>query len=199
MKITLNKDSRRKLVVTAMLSAVALILMLLDFSVPIMPGFIKMDFSELPALIAAYAFGPWWGALVCLVKNVLHLTMTTTACVGEAANFMLGVCFVVPAGYIYKIKKCKLFALLGALAGAVIMALISFPINFYFTYPFYSWTIPMDQIITAYRKIMPSINTIGKALFIFNVPFNFVKGLITALIAFVIYKPLSPIIKGKIK
>ena len=158
-----------------------------------------MDFSELPALIAAYALGPWWGVLVCFVKNLLHLTMTTTACVGEAANFMLGVFFVVPAGYIYRIKRCKTFALLGALAGAVLMALVSFPVNYYFAYPFYSWTLPMDQIITAYRRIMPSIDNIGKALFIFNVPFNLVKGLLTSVVAFVIYKPLSPIIKGKIK
>ena len=195
----LTQQSRRNVVVTAMLAAVAFILMLLEFSVPIMPGFIKMDFSELPALIAAYALGPWWGALVCLLKNLLHLTITATAGAGELANCALGVALVVPAGYIYKIKKCKGFALLGAAVGAAFMALISFPINYFFTYPIYSWIIPMDQIIAAYRKIMPAVDSIGKALLIFNVPFTFVKGLITAAITFVIYKPLSPLIKGKIK
>lgn len=195
----LTQQSRRNVVVTAMLAAVAFILMLLEFSVPIMPGFIKMDFSELPALIAAYALGPWWGALVCLLKNLLHLTITATAGAGELANCALGVALVVPAGYIYKINKCKGFALLGAAVGAAFMALISFPINYFFTYPIYSWIIPMDQIIAAYRKIMPAVDSIGKALLIFNVPFTFVKGLITAAITFVIYKPLSPLIKGKIK
>ena len=106
---TANKAEKRVnvryLTVTAMLSAVAYILMFLDFSVPFMPAFIKMDLSELPALIGSFAMGPLCGVVVCLIKNVLHLFITTTGGVGELSNFILGVAFVLPAGLIYKHKK----------------------------------------------------------------------------------------------
>ena len=95
----------RYMSVTAMLSAVAFILMFLDFSVPFMPAFIKMDLSELPALIGAFSMGPVCGILICLIKNVLHLFITTTGGVGELSNFLLGVAFVLPAGLIYRHKK----------------------------------------------------------------------------------------------
>ena len=91
-------SSIRYMTVTAMLSAVAFILMFLDFSVPFMPPFIKMDLSELPALIGSFAMGPLCGVLICLIKNVLHLFITTTGGVGELSNFLLGAAFVLPAG-----------------------------------------------------------------------------------------------------
>ena len=201
--MNLNYVTRRKIIVSAIFSAVSFILMLLQFSVPVMPGFIKLDFSELPALIAAFAYGPWWGVLICFIKNVLHLPFTTTFCIGELSNFLLGAFFVLPAGYIYKLKKCKSFALIGAAAGAFIMALASFPINYFITYPVYSEFMPVIEIVNAYRKILPSLNlgddpvaNLRSVLFIFNVPFNFVKGLLNTVIAIFIYKPLSPIIKG---
>ena len=79
----------RYVTVTAMLSAIAFILMFLDFSVPIMPSFIQMDLSELPALIGSFALGPVCGVVVCLVKNLLHLMITSTGGVGELSNFVL--------------------------------------------------------------------------------------------------------------
>ena len=204
----LKSSTRRKMVVASLLSAVSFVLMLLQFSVPLMPGFIKFDFSELPALIAAFAYGPLWGAAVCAIKNILHLPFTTTFCVGELSNFLLGAVFVVTAGYVYRIKKCKKFAIIGALIGAVVMALVSFPVNYYITYPTYAHMMPIDLIIDAYRMAVPkaSLNLgdsitkdLVKVLWIFNVPFNFIKGAFNTLIAIFIYKPLSPIIKGKIK
>jgi hypothetical protein len=106
---TVNKTEKRVnvryLTVTAMLSAVAYILMFLDFSVPFMPAFIKMDLSELPALIGSFAMGPLCGVVVCLIKNVLHLFITTTGGVGELSNFILGVAFVLPAGKTYVLNS----------------------------------------------------------------------------------------------
>ena len=81
--VTVKRVNVRYLTVTAMLSAVAYILMFLDFSVPFMPSFIKMDLSELPALIGSFAMGPLCGVIICLVKNVLHLFITSTGGVGE--------------------------------------------------------------------------------------------------------------------
>ena len=92
----------RKLTGTAMLSAVAYVLMFLEFPIPfLIPPFIKMDFSELPALLASFAYGPLWGVAVCLIKNLIHLMNTQSGGVGELSNFILGAVFVATAGIIY--------------------------------------------------------------------------------------------------
>ena len=96
-----------KLTMIAMLSAIAFVLMFLEFSVPIMPPFIKMDLSDLPELIGAFAMGPVSGVTICLIKNLLHLFLSTTGGVGELSNFLLGACFVLPAGLIYRKWKGK--------------------------------------------------------------------------------------------
>ena len=176
----------RKLTTTAVMAAIATILMYIEFPIPIMPGFIKLDFSELPALLTSFALGPWYGALVCLLKNLIHLPVTSSSGVGELANFLIGVCFVIPTGYIYQFHKSRKGALIGSLVGAVIMAVVSFPINYFIVYPFYTNFMPMEAIVGAYQAI----------LLIFNVPFTFVKGMIDVVITFLVYKRLSPIIKG---
>ncbi|MBE5939173.1 MAG: ECF transporter S component [Lachnospiraceae bacterium] len=197
---TKNKKSItgvRYLTVTAMLSAVAYILMFLDFPIPmIIPDFIKMDISELPALIGSFAFGPVCGIFICLVKNLLHLFITSTGGVGELSNFLLGVAFVVPAGLIYKYKKNKKGALIGALIGAVAMGVISIPINYFLTYPIYYNFMKEEVILAAYQKIIPAMKNILQCLIVFNMPFTIVKGLFSVLITLVVYKHISPILKG---
>lgn len=92
----------RVLALGGMLSALSTVLMFFSFNVPLMPSFIKMDFSELPALIGAYALGPLGGVAICLVKNLVNLLFTTTGGVGELSNFLIGACFTLPAGLIFK-------------------------------------------------------------------------------------------------
>ena len=186
----------RKMTVTSMLSAIAFILMFLDFSVPLMPEFIKMDLSDLPALIGAFAINPVAGVVICLIKNVLHLLKTNTGGIGELSNFILGASFVFTAGTIYRKKKNRTGALVGSLAGAVVMAGISVFSNYYIVYPVYTVFMPMESIIAAYRAINPNISNLWEALIIFNMPFTFIKALISAVITFAIYKRISPIIKG---
>ena len=188
----------RKMTVTAMLSAIAFVLMFLDTAVPIMPSFIKLDLSELPALIATFALGPVCGVIVCLLKNLLHLLITTTGGVGELSNFILGAAFVLPAGLIYQHKKTKKNAIIGAIVGALAMAIISFPSNLFIVYPVYYNFMPKDVIIAAYQALVPfaNIDSIAKCLLLFNVPFTFVKGLISAIITILIYQPLRPLLKG---
>ena len=181
---------------TAMLSAVATVLMFFSFSVPVVPSFIKMDFSELPALIGAFSMGPVSGVMICLIKNLVNLTATTTGGVGELCNFMLGACFVLPAGLVYKRKKTKMSAIAGAQIGAIVMAVLSVPINYYLTYPVYAAFIPMDNIIGMYQAINPSVTGLLDALIKFNMPFTFVKALFSVLITVLIYKHVSPLIKG---
>lgn len=191
--------SPRTIAVTAMLGATSAVLMLLSFPMPfLIPGFIKMDFSELPALIASFALGPWWGVLVCFIKNLINVTMTTTGGVGELANFLLGAAFVLPAGYLYRFKKNRVGALLGSVAGAAASAVLSFPINFFITYPFYAVAmIPMETIIGMYSALLPSVDTLEECLLIFNLPFTLLKGVIVTGLTFLVYKPLSVLIKGK--
>lgn len=198
-KKTTKKVNVRAMTVTALLSAVAFILMFLDTAVPFVPSFIKLDISELPALICAFCFGPLYGVAVCLIKNLLHLTITSTGGVGELSNFILGSAFVLPAGFIYKFKKNKKSAVIGAILGAVVMAAISFPSNYFIVYPVYYNFMPQEVIVAAYQAINPAVQNIQQCLLFFNVPFTFVKGLISVVITILIYKPLSPILKGQNK
>lgn len=186
----------RNLAMVGMLSAVSFILMFLEFSIPIIPSFIKLDISEIPALIGTFAMGPLEGVLICLVKNLIHLVRTSTGGVGELANFMLGAAFTLVAGLIYRKNKTRKGALLGSLAGAVVMAVISVPANYYLTYPFYTNFMPMEAIIGAYQAINPRVETLLQCLLVFNMPFTFCKGMLDVLLTFPLYKRLSPIIKG---
>ena len=192
-----NKINTRYLAVTGMLSAIGFILMYIEFSVPIMPPFIKMDLSELPALIGSFAYGPVCGILICLIKNLLHMPVSTTACVGEFANFLLGSVFVGTAGLIYARKKSKKNAAFAAILGAVIMGLLSIPVNYFITYPFYYNFMPKEAILSAYQLIVPSMKSIVQCLICFNFPFTTAKGLISVAISLLVYKHLSPILKGK--
>lgn len=195
---TIDRSRVHKLTVTAMLSAVAFVLMFLDFPIPfLIPPFVKMDFSELPALLAAFSLGPVYGVVVCLVKNLVHfITMTTTGGAGEICNFLLGACFAIPAGVIYQRMKTRKGALIGVLVGAVVMAVLSVPLNYYISYPVYTKFMPIDAIISMYQQIRPATNGLMECLVIFNAPFTLLKGLLTTVLCFLVYKPLSPILHG---
>lgn len=193
-----KKVNVRKIAMTAILSAVATVLMFISFSLPIIPSFIKLDFSELPALIAAFSMGPVSGMVVCFIKNLVNLTMSTTGGAGELCNFLMGVTFVVPAGLLYKFRKDRWGALWGSLLGAVIMALTSFPINYFITYPFYTATMLSEEaILSMYQAINPAVETLAQALLWFNVPFTFFKAACDVAITFAVYKRISPLIHGQ--
>ena len=195
-----NSTSKvRVLTGTAMLGAVAAVLMYLEFPIPIMPAFVKLDVSELPALIASFAYGPVSGILVCLIKNLIKLPSTSTAAVGELFNFVMGALFVGVAGLIYKRNKTRKGAIVGALLGALVMAVVSVPYNYFIVYPAYvvMYHLPLDAIIGMYQAINPNVNGLLSCLLVFNLPFTFVKGALDAVLCFLVYKPLSPILHGR--
>ena len=195
---TKSKVNIRLLVGTGMLSGLAFVLQYLEFPIPIMPGFIKFDFSDLPALIGAFAYGPLAGVIVEFIKNLLHCTVTQSFTVGELSNFILGAVFTATAGLIYKKNKSKKGAIIGALVGSVVMGIISFPSNLFIVYPAYDKVHANGmQSLDAYSKLLPSVGKLWQALLIFNVPFTIVKGLISTLITVLIYKRLSPVLKGR--
>lgn len=197
---TQRKNHVRELTVTAMLAAVATVLMFLDFSVPMfIPGFVKMDVSELPALLASFSLGPVYGVGVCLIKNLFNMIFHgSTGGVGELCNFLMGAALAASAGLVYKYHKSRRGAIIASLAGAAAMAVVSVPVNYFISYPLYSKMFGgMDAIIAAYQAIRPGVNGLLECLVLFNMPFTFVKGILDAVLCFLIYKPLSPILHGR--
>lgn len=187
----------RKITAIGMLSAISFILMFLDVSIPMLiPGFVKLDISDLPALIGSFSLGPVSGIAICLVKNLLHLMRTSTGGVGELSNFILSATFVTIAGIIYKIKKGRKAALIGSILGAVAMAIISVFSNYYFVYPVYTHFLPLDKILEEYKAINPNVKDLWDCLIWFNMPFTFFKAMLSVVLTFLLYKKISPIIKG---
>lgn len=188
----------RVLVGSGMLAAVAVVLQtFLEFPIPaLIPGFIKFDFSDLPALVGSFAYGPIAGVAIELVKNLIHCLQTKSATVGELSNFLLGAVFVAVAGLIYKSNKNKKNALLGGIIGAIIMGIFSVPSNYFVVYPFYYNFMPKESVLGAYQAIMPSAKSILQCLLVFNLPFTIIKGLACVIITMLIYKPLSRFLKG---
>lgn len=193
-----SKDRVRVITVTGVLSAVAFLLQLIEIPLPmLMPTFIKFDFSDLPALIGSFALGPVCGIVIELIKNVLHALLATGSFgVGELSNFVLGAVFVGVAGCIYRRSRSKKGALIASLAGAIVMAVISFPSNLFIVYPVYYQFMPEETILAAYQTILPGMKSVAESLLVFNVPFTFVKGILDVAITFAVYKKISPILKG---
>lgn len=181
----------------AMLSAVAFLLMFIEFPIPLMPSFVKLDISDLPPLLGSFALGPVAGIIIEVIKNILHIIIkgTSSQFVGELFNASMGAVFVLVAGLIYKAKHNRSGAVIASLAGAAAMAVASLPFNYYIVYPLYANLFGgMENIIRAYQAINPGVNDLFGCLALFNVPFTFFKGVLDAVICFLIYKPLSPIL-----
>ena len=184
-----------KIAFTAIMSAAAAALMLLEIVVPVMPSFIKFDFSDFPGLFTGMAIGPLWGVLVCLIKNLIHIPIGSTGGIGEIANFVIGAVYVFVVAFIYKKMNRRIGILIGGVAGSVAMAAVAFPVNYFVVYPLYMKFIPLEAILNMYKDINPNVNGLASALLIFNTPFNVVKGLIITAIAFAAYSALEPLIE----
>lgn len=197
----MQKTKTHKLAVAAMLTAIAFILQFIEFSIPLMPAFVKLDISDLPALLGTFSLGPVYGVAIQFAKNLIHLPFGSSAGVGELSNFLLGAVFVFVAGIVYKRHKSRKSALIGSIVGAIAMALISLPLNYFLVYPAYVaiYGLPLDAIIGMYQEILPSAtglfsDALLSCLTIFNVPFTLFKGVLDVVICFLIYKPLSPLL-----
>ena len=196
-----KKISTRKMVIIGMMTAIATVVYYLDFGVPFMPSFIKLDFSNVISLLTGFALGPIEGVVVCLLKNLIHVLIKgfgTTMGIGDIFDFVTSATFVLVAAVIYKRNRTKKGAIIATLCGMLAFTFISIPLNYFIVYPIYFKAYGGEAaILGAYQQIMPSVKNIFSALCIFNLPFTFVKGLLCSLITLVAYKPLSPILKGK--
>lgn len=188
------------MVKVAATAAVAVVLMLFEFPLPFLaPPFYELDLSEVPVLVGTFALGPLAGVTIELLKIVINLLIngTQTACVGEFANFLIGVAFVIPAELIYRRKKCKKNAVLGMVLGGLTMIIIAGLLNAFVLIPVYSkaFKIPTETIVEMGRAIHTSIDSLAKLVLLCVVPFNAIKVVLVSVITAVIYKPLSPILK----
>lgn len=187
----------KKITLTAILTAVAAVLQFVEVPIPIMPGFIKLDFSDLPALIGAFVCGPATGVLIELLKNIIHILFGSSGAIGELSNFILGAVFALTAGLIYKKMPTIKGAVIGSAAASVIMGIVSLPSNYYLIYPLYYnvMGMPQEAILGMYQALRPSTESIAEALLVFNVPFTIVKGLISSVFAVCVFRPLKKIIE----
>lgn len=192
-----SRNNTRKLVSVAMLSSIAYLLAFIEIQIPLSPSFAKMDISDLPALIAAFAFGPLSGIFVELVKNGLQLLSSNTAGVGELANFLMGSSLAFVAGLIYQHNRTKRTALLGCIIGSISMAAMAGIMNYFVLLPVYENFMPLEQVIASFAAFIPFIQTKLDVVLWNAVPFNLLKGLMISLVTMLIYKPLTPILKGR--
>lgn len=196
--------SVRNLVLIAMMSAVAVVLMLFEFPLPfIAPPFYELDFSELPVLIGTFAMGPLAGVMIELVKILLNLLIngTSTAYVGELANFLVGCAFILPAGLIYKIKKTRNGAWIAMAVGTVCLVVAGCLLNAFLLLPFYANSFfasagGMDAILAAGAAVHPAIGSVAGFVIFCVAPFNLVKGVAVSLLTALLYKKVSVLIKG---
>lgn len=190
----------RKLVTMAMFAALSTLLMFFEFPLPFLPTFLKLDFSDVPVLIGAFIFGPIAGIAITLVKDIIHaLFATTTAGVGELADFIITGSFVLTASLIYNFKKNTLFAVWGCIAGIIAMIIFGSISNYYLILPFYSKFMPMDQIFAMCAKVNPFIKNTWTYILYAIAPFNLIKASVIAVITLIVYKRLANIISMKFK
>lgn len=189
-----RRMSVSKMTKIAMLSVLAFVLMQFELIVPIFPAFLKIDVSDLPALIGAFAMGPFAGIAIEAVKNLLHLMQTSTGGVGELANFAIGCSMVVPAAIIYGKSKSKKSAIMGLAVGSICMAIVGALANYFVLIPFYTAFMPIEAIVELGTVINPSINSVATLVLFGIVPFNIFKGIVLSVLTLLLYKRISPIL-----
>lgn len=191
--------STRKVAMIGVFSAVAFILFLFEFPVPFAPPFYELDFSELPALVGTFAFGPVAGVMIEFCKVLLKLLFkgTSTAFVGDLANFVIGCSFILPASLIYLFKKSKKNAIVGCAVGTVIITLFGTTFNAVYLLPAFSklYGMPLESIIAMGTAVNESVDSVTSLVVLCVAPLNLLKGSSVSVITMLIYKKLSPILK----
>lgn len=189
----------RKIAMIGMFSAIAMVLMMFEVPVPFAPPFYKIDLSEIPVLICAFAFGPAAGVLTEFIKIVLELFFrsTTTAFVGELANFAVGCAFILPASAIYSFKKTRKTAIFAAAAGTVCMTVFGTAFNAIYLLPKFAvlYGMPLDALIAMGSEINGAIHNITTFVICAVAPLNLLKGVIVSTATILVYKKLSPVLK----
>jgi riboflavin transporter FmnP len=177
------------------LAAIASILRYLETPLPLLPAFLKIDFSNIPALIGGFALGPWASVAILLIKNLLYLPATGTGGVGEIADFVVSLTLVLPAAIVYRRSKKRSGAIWGMALGTALMSLLGGPLmNYYVLIPMYAKIMPIDAILQMAALANPAITSVWAYILYAVIPFNLFKSVSICVITYLLYKPLSPIL-----
>lgn len=192
----------RKMAVIGIFSALSSVLMLFEIPLPFAPPFYKLDFSEIPILIVSFAFGPAPGVMMEFIKILLKLLMkgTSTAFVGELANFAVGCSLIIPASVIYSFRKNKKMAIIACVAGTLVLTVFGTSFNAIYLLPAFAalYKMPLEALIGMGMEVNSLVKDGDIVSFVVAcvAPLNLIKGTAVSLVTLLIYKPLSPILKG---
>ena len=186
----------RRVSIIGICSALAAVLHVLDFPLPFLaPTFYKLDFSEVPVLLAGFFLGPSATVACEGVKILLKLLLkgTSTAFVGDFANFVVGCCLVLPATVIYHIRKSKCSAIVGLVVGTITMAVFGSAFNAVYLLPKFSelFHMPLDSIIAMGSDIHAGISGVSSFVFLCVAPLNVVKGAVVSFLTMLLYKHVA--------
>ena len=194
--IAKNKISTATLIKIGLLSAISYIIMRFEIVIPIFVNFLKLDFSDIPALVGAMMLGPLAGIFIELIKNLLHLVIEPkTGGVGELANFIVGIAYIIPVGIIFKhVKNTKGF-MLGAVAGILVMAVTAGVFNYFILIPAYAaiYGAPIETFVEMANEINSNVTDFKSMILFAIVPFNLFKGTIISICGYFFYKALKPL------
>ncbi len=194
------KNSKLKYIAKiGILAAIAAVVQLIAFPLPfIAPSFYDMDLSDVPALIGAFSLGPVAGVIIEFIKNCLHIVIkgTSTAFVGEFANFITGCALVLPASIIYKYRKNLKSAVIGMLVSIASFVVVGALLNYFVLIPTFSelFKLPLDSIVAMGTEINPYITDLKTLVIISVAPFNFLKSLAVSVVTILLYKRVSPVL-----
>ena len=180
----------------AILAAIAFVLFLIQ--IPVV-AFYKLDLSNIPVLLGAFSMGPVAGVVILAVKCLLALTRTTSAGIGDLADFIMSAALIIPASVIYHRNKTRKTALIGMAVGTLCMIVAGVLANKFIMLPFYMGAYHMDMAGILKFANVAGVDSEWKLLLMITAPFNLLKGVILSVVTGLIYKPLSPLLKAKIR
>jgi len=186
----------RRISTIAMCGAIAMILYILDFPLPFLaPPFYKLDFSEIPVLLCGFFLGPSAGILCMAIKVILKILLqsTTTAFVGDLANFVVGCSMVLPATVVYHLHKTRKGAIVGLIIGTLVMTIFGSLFNGIYLLPKFAqlYGMPLDSIIAMGASIHKSIDSVSGFVVLCVVPLNLLKGSVVSVLTFLLYKHVA--------
>lgn len=194
-----KQSPARRAAYVGIFSAIAAVIMYVEFPLPFAPNFYEIDFSEVPVLACAFSLGPVAGVVCEFLKVVLKLFLkgTTTAFVGDLANFVVGCSFILPASVVYFAKKSKTGAVVGMSVGTAVMTVFGSLFNAVYLIPAFSVLFgkPLEVIVGMGTAINPAINSVTTLVLFAVVPFNLLKGAVVSLITFFLYKHIERLLR----
>ena len=182
------------------LGAIAALLFLIP-GIPIVPPIYKLDFSTVPVLLGGFSLGYVPGLLILLIKDLVGLTNSSSMGVGELADFLASAAMMLTAVAIYRRCHSRRGALIGLIAGTAVMTVVAALVNYFILIPFYVavMNMPAEAIVSMIGKVIPAVDSLPKLIAFATTPFNLLKGVVLSVITFLLYKRLSPLLKGERK